>query len=269
MSFTNKDLIKKHVIVPAVSIETEAVVELSLSGVAWLAVSGSALKVSSVIVKGLRRLAPLTENLTFVGGTASLANSPVSPSSVTLADNESLVTLYTENIDYTVDYQSGLIFRLNAGALPTGATFTAWYYDYTLFSEGADFEIDYDGGKIRRLSGGAIADGERTFIQFTPLVAGVDESVFSEAAVEANQMVTDVVGVSADFGADLNLQTAATYLGAAIVCRVAGSAALAAGVSGREVSLWLELAQSFSEDARRLLDRFRPARKNLSGPANG
>jgi len=118
------------------------------------------------------------------------------------------------------------------------------------------------------MPGGALISGQSVLVTLTPSTRELDTAVFTEAVNEANQQVSAAVDPNQDFGADLNLQSAATYLAAGIVCRVAGTLALAATADKKAATMWLELAASFRQDGATALDRFRPPRKNLSSPQN-
>ncbi|MCH7536143.1 MAG: VCBS repeat-containing protein, partial [Bacteroidetes bacterium] len=77
----------------------------------------------------------------------------------------------------------------------------------------------------------------------------ITDEIVDEATIEANRMVEAAVDPGGKFGADLNLQSAATYLAASILSRVAAAATLGADGPAKSAETWLTLAQSFRDDA--------------------
>jgi hypothetical protein len=266
MSYTNVELVNKHVIAPPTEPGTAITLSVQPTGSEWSPLTGGVLQTGSVRVNALTRNQPLSETLQFQASQAQSALSPVTKASVTIASDSSLGTLYIENIDYTIDYQSGAISAVAAGAISSGATTHLWYFPLTTYTESVDYEVDYTLGRLRRITSGGIVSGQDLQVTFVPVTQSLDESVYAEAVNEANQLVSATVDPSEDFGADLNLQAAATYLAAGIVCRVAGTFALANNSDRKSASSWLALAESFRNDGASALDRFRPPRKRLSGP---
>ncbi|HSH00042.1 MAG TPA: hypothetical protein VLB27_08330 [candidate division Zixibacteria bacterium] len=266
MSYTNVDLVKRHVVAPTAEIALMERRELTLNAVGWVSLTNGAVAEGTVRTLALTQVSPTQETLTFSAATISLVAPPDYVGGVALADNSSQSTVYVGGVDYLIDHAQGTITRLSGGAIAAGASAHLWYFPLQVFAEGVDYDVDYDAGLIRRRSGGAIQSGQRVIVEFTSKPRGVTSDTYAAAAQEANRIVAAAVDPTYDFGADLNLQSAATYTAAAIVCRIAGAAALAGGASGRDAALWLELAASFNADAGRLIDSFKPPRRNLSGP---
>ncbi len=266
MSYTTVALVNKHVIAPPVAPNTAITLSVQLKGSDWTSLSGGALQSGSVRVEALTQNKPQSEALKFTASQAQSASSPIAPGSATIAIDSSLGQLYIENIDYTLDYQSGSISAVTGGAISSNATTHLWYFPLTSYVEGVDYNIDYKLGRLKRLTSGVIVSGQSLQVTFTPVTNPLDDSVYAEAVNEANQIVSAAVDPAEDFGADLNLQAAATYLAAGIVCRVAGTFALAGSTDTKSASSWLELAESFRKDGASALDRFRPPPKRLNGP---
>ncbi len=266
MSYTTISLIKKHVIAPVTEPLSTVALIIQPSGSAWSTLSGGPLQNGSVVVASLTRDTPLSEPLTFGASQSQSAQFPIDQGSIILASDSSLGTQYIENVDYTVDYQTGAIQAISSGAISSSASVHLWYFPLTLYSEGVDYDIDYTLGNLRRLAAGTIVDSQTLQVTFMPVTQTLDDAIFAEAVSEANQFISAAVDPDEDFGADLNLQTAATYLGAAIVCRAASALSLATASDSKNASMWLALAENFRQDSATALDRFRPPRKNLTGP---
>ncbi len=94
----------------------------------------------------------------------SLDNDNLTANSVTVntPDGE---TTYTEDDDYTIDYDDGTITVLSTGDM-ADATEYHIDYDYT-FLEDTDYTIEYDNGTITVLSTGDMADATEYHIDYT------------------------------------------------------------------------------------------------------
>jgi hypothetical protein len=268
MSYTTAELVKKQAVAPRSALEQQSTQEVTLSGSAPVSITSNAIVSGTLQALAVTQLAPASEAITFSSATITLPSKPLSPGSVTVADTESLGTIHLEGTDYVVDYQAGTVSRITGGAIGAGDRAHVWYFPFHVFVEGADYQVDHSAGTVRHVAGGQIPDGARILISFSYTVHGIDDKTYSEAANEANQMVSAAVDPSGEFGADLNLQTAATFLASAIICRIAATAALAGGARGSDASLWLDLSASFQKDATRLLETFKPPRRSLEAPRN-
>ena len=266
MSYTNAELVKRQVSAPPATGGKETTLTLTLSGSAWTRLITGTIADNTVTVTARTQAEPSLEVVTFTTDTATLGAAPIDSGGIVVANNSSLGAIYTEGIDYVIDFISGSLQRLPTGSISSGASVAVWYLPLTLFSANSDYEVDNENGLIRRTPGSAIADGQRVTVTFTATSHGVTPEVYDDAVNEADRIVSAAVDPNTDFGADPNLQTAATFIAAGIVCRISASAALASGASGRDAKLWLDLAASFQSDGRALLDNFKPPRKNLTGP---
>lgn len=266
MPYTTVDLIKKQTLIPGAESAPAQSVEATLTGTQNAQVAPGRIVPGSVTVKSAGQVAPTSESVKFTSDTIIASGAPLVPGSLTLASDSSLGEIYSEGIDYTVEHVTGAITRAGGGAIPSGATAHFWYFPYTVYVEGADYVVDEISGQIKRIGSGAILPGGRVIVDFQAETPGFTDDVFNEAALEANQRVSSAVDPNGNFGANLILQTAATYLGASIICRIAATAALVTDTQGKNASLWLETSRSFAKDASDLLDNFRPPGAALSGP---
>lgn len=268
MSYTTAELVKKQALAPRAILEQQVTQEVTMNGADTVALSPGPIVSGSLQTLALTQLEPTSESVTFATSTVTLGSKPLATGSVIVADSDSLSSIYVEGADFVVNHTAGTVTRITGGAIQSGAAANIWYFPFQQYSEGSDYVVDYLAGSIRRVTSGQIHDGARILISYRYSVQGVDQQTYSEAASEANQMVSSAVDPNGEFGANLNLQTAATFLAAAIVCRIAATAALAGGARGSDASLWLDLSASFQRDATRMLDQFKPPRKSLEPPRN-
>ncbi|MFQ5606489.1 MAG: hypothetical protein ACE5GA_00975 [Candidatus Zixiibacteriota bacterium] len=269
MSYTTVEITRRQIMTPGAPGTPERSVRASFTGAEWVQISPDRIISGSVTVKAVNGVAPVTESATFVNAAIVTGAKPLAPDSLTVAGDSSLGTIYSEGIDYVVDCASGVITRAMTGAIPAGSTVQLWYFPFTVYVDGVDYSVDHADGRVRRITSGAILSGGRVIVDFTPELAGISDEVFNEAVSEANQRVSAAVDPGGNFGANLILQTAATYLAASIICRIAATASLVSDSQGKNAALWLEIARSFAGDANALLHEFRPPTAALSGPKRG
>ena len=268
MSYTTSAIVKRHVPLVDNFGGERSSATITLSGVDWSIVAPGALEASSETVKAVIQLSPSSEEVTFSSDIVSLSEAPLKPASVSVANNSSLSVLYIESVDFLIDYENGKITRISSGAILSGAKVTVWRFPYKVYSSASDYDIDYARGRVRRRSGSSISDGQTVEVDYKTAFESITDEIVDEATIEANRMVEAAVDPSGEFGADLNLQSAATYLAASILSRVAAAATLGADGPAKSAETWLTLAQSFRDDAERMLKRFKPSGPTLTGPIN-
>jgi hypothetical protein len=185
---------------------------------------------------------------------------------VLIATDSSLRTIFTENLDYIVDYAAGSITRKAGGSLSDGVVYAIWYAPHTVYQIDVDYELNSDEGEINRVNGGAIASGETVQVDFVPVYASFGEEVLELAAIEANAMVETEIDPQQQYGGNPILRAAATCLGLGIVCRAAASRELSR-LRGdeRTASGWIKLAESYAERGEQIIKAFRPP---MTGPAS-
>lgn len=226
---------------------------------------GSSVDQNTVVVKSLRGDSPSKLPLTLASGSNLLSSSPLVPGSVVVASDSSLGILYTENIDYIVEYPLGRLTIKSGGALQAGQSVTVWFVPYAVYQASADYQLDAGRGSLRRLASGQILPGEQVFIDYSPITALIGDDLISSAVVTANGLMEKAVDTSGQFDEDPTLVAAATFRALEIVSLAAASKQAGAGQSGDRVALaWLKLAGEYDRRAVDLLATFRPP---LTGPA--
>ncbi len=269
MSYTTVDLVRHHVasafpvqdrIVdqPVIVPESEAVA--LFSG----AIEDTSTRVKSVQSHALQRV---TRELGAAG--AAITAAPIIRGSVVVAADSSLGMLFTENVDYIIDYETGDLLLKADGALNMGMSVVIWFQEYTLYEKGRDYRLIWTRGELQRLSGGSIAPGETVVVDYTPVYRTHTDEVLHQAVLEANHLIEREIDPDRIFGADPLLQTVATYRAVSIICRVSAARDLSA-LRGEDKSAlaWLKLADMFADQAARLLAAFRPPYDNPAGPSH-
>lgn len=260
MSYTNSQLVKKHFVFPESLILPQREIPILLEGTDWKELSGNGIASGSLKIKAQRDYLPVKEEFQLTETGEAPVYADIVPGSLTVAGDSSLGTIYRENIDYYFDYLGDRLKRLPGGLIGEGATVAVWYFRYHLYHEGTDFVAEYQQGRIRRLAGGNIAAGQRVFVDFDIPLGSLNDAVYEQAASEASSIIEREIDPGGAFGADEALQTAATFLAASLLCRIAA----AGGNTAR--ADWLKLSESYRNDYENLLKPFRTAVSRLNPP---
>ena len=118
MSFTSIDMIRQHLRESDVPRDTFRDVPVQLTSAAPLALVHSNLKPGTVKVKGKELGTPQFRNLTITPQPVSIGSAEVIPDSVVIASDSSLGKIYSENADYHLDYEYGVLSRGSGSAIP-------------------------------------------------------------------------------------------------------------------------------------------------------
>lgn len=268
MSYTNIELVKKHM---------EFIQPISENIIDQLVIcnSNSSIKIfngsiseNSVQVKTINSSEPLKVSLTISADTFSISSAPLVRNSVLCASDSSLGTLYTENIDFVIDYQNATCSLKTGGQLTIGMEITFFYHPYSLYIENSDYKIDYENGSFQRVSSGDIQLGESLYIDYTPLSSNYTDAILSNAVTEANAIIEKEVDPNKEFGADLVLQTVATYRALEILCRSTAMRDLISGSKKDTVNSWIKLADIYLQRATNLVLSFKSPSKQFNKPTH-
>lgn len=140
--------------------------------------------------------------------------------SVVVASDTILSTVYTENVDYVIDYSNGLINIGSSGSsIPSGTSVHVWYLPYTVLSRDSDYTIDYTSGAIRRLYGTTIPDGSSVMVDYAHSDYTIPDAAILEAMKRAESIIEDNLasGYSLTSGCE-GLKSAAMYYTAYLLC---------------------------------------------------
>ncbi len=269
MSYTNIELVKKHISLSSEPIGRRNDYAVIFGSTEWVSLPGHAIVPGSVSVKVLAGFAPVMENAIFISDEITLAHKPLVNNSAAVAADSSLGIIYSENIDYSIDASGGIMRRLSEGNIAVGSTVIVWYYYYSLFEEGSDYAVNYAEGLIRRLANGQIQSGQTVLVDYELSSYQLGDDVIAAVVSEANAIIEKEIDLKQVFGADPALQTAATYLAMSILCRILGANESQSGAksgSGSKSEGWLLLSESYRFDYERQIKPFRPQMARMSGP---
>ena len=261
MSFTTKDIVKKHILdhhLGSTLMENEP---LQLTGNDAVSLQRKMILKGSEKVKGKEQLEPVQETVSFAGSdTFSLSHSELIPDTVVVAGDSSLGTIYLENVDYHMDYDNGEIRRISSGSLAAGASVVIWYLHYRIYQRGVDYDIDYQKGTIRRRSSGDIESGQRVLVDYTAEYGGLDDEAIDNSITEAHEQVLSYIDETYRDSADRSLVSAETYLTVSIICRIRAMEAVSpsrgSANNATEAKSWSALSDTYKKEAYIILSRF-------------
>jgi hypothetical protein len=271
MAFTNVTIVSKHLAEFKRTLRSVENQIFHLSGEEFIELPHKGITQSSEIVKGKELNQPVYEKVTLDDGQVSLNKSEIIPESVVVARDQSLSVIYNENIDYTVDYKSGLISRTENGGIVSGQEVSVWYFTYTVYARNNDYVFDYKSGKIKRLTEGAVENGQVVWIDYEIEAGSFSDDMIQQAVEEAHTYVE--MQISEEFldSSDNILEVAETYIALDILARMKGLEVLQSefvGSSQRSsVSTdYIMMGRSYREQADKILERYSNPEDSLASP---
>jgi len=267
MSYTNIESVRRHLLTPYPVSDRVHDQPVVMPESDYVQFYGGAVDGSTVSVKSIRTNVPTRLALTLCAGPTALAAAPLVRGSGVVASDSSLGTVYTENVDYLIDYEAGALTVKDGGALEAGNQVTAWFVPYLVLVAGDDYQLNSARGEIRRLAG-AIAPGETVWVDYSPTYVHLPDEIVGEAVSMANGMVAREVDPDRQFEADPALGAAATYRALAVACRAAATRELATLRGNDKAALaWVKLSDDYAREADMLLRSFRPPAQSPHAPA--
>ena len=220
---------------------------------------------ASETIKAMDTTVPCSESVTLHDSPAALAHQQLALDTVVCAADSSLSYLYQENLDFVIDYATGMVRRIDGGAIPENAEVTVWYLYYHVYERNVDYLVDYERGRLRRIGSGGIKDGQELLVDYRLGSTEYSDAEIEQAVREAEAEITQVIDAAHLESTDPGLEAAATYLTLSLLCRDASGAA-SAGTGGRLAAASIELADSYRQTAMRLLSWFRRSAPGLKPP---
>jgi hypothetical protein len=168
-----------------------------------------------------------------------------------------------------MDYETGVLTRGDGSSIPAGSEVAAWYFSYRIYSEGVDYAVDYEKGTLRRVISGAIENGQSVFVDYQTQGSFFDEDQIGNSIAEADDLMMRLIDPVYQDSTERSLITAETYLAVAILCRAKASVALQSNsVAGAaDISkAWRELADRYENDGLRLAANFAAGKGRVSSP---
>ncbi|MBU1470709.1 MAG: hypothetical protein KJ723_08485 [candidate division Zixibacteria bacterium] len=271
MPYTNIELVRKHL---QESEQSTGQIENHLirpDGLTAVQLPHAGIVDGSEKVKGKEQIAPARETISLAGEASSLSRGDLIAESVVIASDSSLTQIFTENIDYTVNYTSGGITRIPTGLIQSGQDVSVWYYHYKIFEKGIDYLISYQNGTITRVDGGSIEDGQMLWIDYEIESGLFSDDVITNAVVEASAQLDSRIDETLAESVISVLTIAETYLAVSILTQIRAldvlqSSSLSSANKGNVSTRFLEVSSRYRNDFEDMIRPYlRPATR-LSGP---
>jgi hypothetical protein len=270
MSFTNIDLVKKHILEHAFGTTDMENVPCHLSGETPFQLPHINILSNSERVKGKELSIPIQENISFSSSEeVSLSHPELIPDTVVVAKDSSLGQIYVENLDYSIDYDNGKIISIPNGSIPQGSQVVIWYLFFRVYAKDTDYRIDYDNGQITRIASGEIEDGQRVLADYTVGFGLLGDEVIANAIVEANDRILKIIDPGYSSSTDQSLVTAETYLTVSILCNIKALETITQnpGTTAKSLSMaFSDMSSVYQERAFDLLKNFKKDPGNLRSP---
>ncbi len=268
MSYTNVDLIRNHIeYVQPVSDSVYDQIVLCDTDSYINFFSGSIIE-NSAVVKAMSDLLPTKKTIVITENFFTIHASPIVRGTIVCASDSSLGTLYKENIDYLIDYAKGTCTLIAGGALSIGMSLTFFYIPFKVYTENSDYRIDFNSGEIQRVTSGDIQLGETLYIDYQPMYNNYTDEILQNAVTEANAIIEKQVDPNKQFGADLVLQTAATYRALEILCRSSAMRELISQPKKDNANAWIKLAELYLSRSVDLIITFKSPSRQMQLPTH-
>jgi hypothetical protein len=261
MPYTTKEIVKKHILdhhIGSIIVHDE---RLQLNGTDSSRLQRRMLLPQSEIVKAREMNEPFEQNLGFgAGDQVTLSHGKLIPDSVVVANDSSLGRIYSENVDYHIDYDAGTIRRLSSGSIPTSSNAVIWYLFYRVYQRGVDYDIDYQNGSVKRRNSGAIESGQWVLLDYTSEFSSLDDAAIDNAIGEANAQILSFIDSSHRESNERALVIAETYLAVSVICRIRGMESISpsmgkAGADG-DARSWAAISEMYRKEAYSILAPF-------------
>ncbi len=222
-------------------------------------------------IKGREKSSPEFQQVVLADDPVSLNHTEIIPQSVAVASDQSLGTVYRENVDFHVDHKNGLIKRLPDGSIFSGSNIAVWYYHYRIYTRNTDYAMFYSAGKIKRLPEGAIEDGQAVWIDYEIEAGSFSDDMLSQALEEANAIIRGQIREEYLSSDDSRLTVAETYLTLSVLARMKAlemlqSQYIDAHDRSGMADEYMRLGKTYSEQADSILYDFRKAFGSISFP---
>lgn len=264
MPYTTKEIVKKHILDHHIgsTIVHDERVQLSATDPSRL--QKRMLLPQSEIVKAREMNEPFEQNVSFgAGDLVTLSHGKLIPDSVVVASDSSLGRIYTESVDYHIDYDTGTIRRLSSGSVPALSNAVIWYLFYRVYLRGVDYDINYQDGSLKRRNSGAIESGQWVLLDYTSEFSSLDDAAIENAIGEANAQILSFIDSSHRESNDRALVIAETYLAVSIICRIRGMESISPSVgkagSDGDARSWAAISDMYRKEAYNILAPFAAA----------
>lgn len=190
MSWTDLQTVRLHLLGSPMPSHRIYQVPIYLSGADWFYLPYRAANPQNATVYSENAVIPFSASVVLNGTSWSVFDgSKIAYGSVSVADDVRIDTIFTEGLDYVVDYEQGRIKRMNGSAIPDGASVLLIYSHAQVFSSETDYEWSNDGGALRRRANSKIGDPSFLLIDYEIAEENVEDTLIQESIAVAEKMI--------------------------------------------------------------------------------
>ncbi len=257
MSFTTIDTVRKHILENHISISEIDSEPVKIDDNSAGLVRYPPVTENSEKVKAKEQIKPDYQDIIFEEqNQVALVKNNLIRDSVVVASDSSLGHIYRENIDYTIEYNTGVISLIPDGDIPHWENISIWYMPFRVYTRGVDYSIDYQTGAIKRLAPGDIEIGQWLYVDYTTEHVFITDETIANAISEANEQVLNFIDSVYSSSTDRSLVVAETYLSISVICRIKAMWAVSSGSNNNISATWSALSDQYKRDAYNLLEKF-------------
>lgn len=180
--------------------------------------------IDSESVKIIRQATPSADSnnpITLTSSTPiNLDSQKIVWDTVTVSADLGLTTIYTENLDYIIDYFNGIITRSTIGSsIVSGSSIYVWYLPFTVLNNGSDYNFNYDNGTLNRRAGTTIPQSATLFVDYSHSQSTVTDLAIYESIAQAEAFIEPRLKSPFTLSSDnIGLKAAATSFTMHILC---------------------------------------------------
>lgn len=180
------------------------------------------------------------------------------PKTVVVAENNTIQTVYIENKDYIIDYQTGKIARATGTSISNGQSVFVAYLPFTKLTDGSDYNINLTEGSINRRAGTSIPDRATLYVDYSHAQVDVSDDLINECIDETTAIFDKLIKDSVIGSTEKAIESAATNYTMYIICLSQSQKTLRAFRAdsndiGKE---WMNLSKSYLETAETFLSSY-------------
>jgi hypothetical protein len=262
MPFTNLALIKKHLLGCDFGPLDITDVKVMLNGQLEVELPHHNLVSGSERVKWISQNQPLLDagiqlnDFTW----SSLSSNRLVQQSVVVATSDTLTSVYTNEVDYQVDYTNGRVRRVAGSLIPNNLPVRVYYQKFAVFDYETDYDLDTVRGLICRRENSTIPDGATVFVDYSVAAGNVSDELILQAIDETHDRLSRLLSASySQQSNDAGLQTGETELVLSILSRDRAAEVLSRRSSSdgpARAKEWLNLSAYYEAQAWKSLRPF-------------
>ncbi|MCX7835952.1 MAG: hypothetical protein N2450_07800 [bacterium] len=190
MSFTDVTALRLHLLGSPIPSQRVYQIPLLLQGLDWSYLPTRAAIPANELVYSENAILPTAVSVVLNGTQWSMFDgSKLAYGSVSVCESERMDIIYTEGIDYVVDYDNGRIKRAHGSSIADNSSVYLIYSQAQVYSHETDYEWSSDGSAIRRRGNSKIQDPSFVLMDYDLAEVHIEDALLEETVAAAIQMI--------------------------------------------------------------------------------